>query len=615
MQLLNPIGLLLLGLIPVLLIIHSLKPRPKRMTLSNFFLWQEVLKERKGGFRIQKIMTNLPLLLQILAIILGAVALGDPVWTYPTSGKGDIILVFDTSASMKTEKEGQTRFDIGRQEALEFIDRLEDGSRMLIIEAGKNPVLKAPFSDDKAQLEQAVRAMRPTDQTGQIEKALLLGLSFTRPEKEDRIVLITDSAAKAVEPLIKTNPRIQPVIISQGERNIGITRFEVRRVYHTDDSTQFFLEVKNFNPYSVLCPVRITHKGVIIVEETIGLRPNEKKGLVFPKQGLLSGVAQAQILVKDDFIVDNEAAMAIETSQDIRVLLLGQENFFLLQLLKSLPNLIVNTVSDLAVTSWEAQSRSHDIVILNRVSPPSTEKGNFILFDSFSPSIPLIQVGDHSKVTGLDWDTKSPLLKGLSFEGLRLEQVKKIQSEGDLKPLLGSNETGLIYAYEREGLKAVLFGFDLNHSDLPLRVAFPVLFSNILKWFHPDRFTFTSLKIETGETFPIYLKTRSKALRVGRPSGRWEEYREVSNPFSYTATDESGIYTVIENDDWRHFAANLVNEMESDIRVPDSLVQLTSGPSALTTKRIEARYAFWLICVLLFLSALYLEWVLWMKGS
>jgi len=615
MQLLNPIGLLLLGLIPVLLFIHSLKPRPKRMRLSNLFLWQEVLKERKGGFRIQKIIYNLPLLLQLLAIILGAVALSDPVWTYATSEKGDIILILDTSASMKTEKEGQTRFDLGRQKALEFIDQLPEGSRMLIIEASRDPVLKAAFSNDKAQLQQVVKAMRPSDQAGRIDKALFLGLSFTGPEKEDRIVLITDGAARAVESLLKSNPRIQPVVISEGERNIGITRFEIRRVYHSEDETQFFLEVKNFNPYSVLCPVRITHKGAVIVEETIGLRPNEKKGLVFPEQGLLSGVAQAQILVKDDFSIDNEAAMAIETSQDIKVLLVGEENYFLLQLLKSLPNLIVNTVSDLASASWEAQSRSHDIVILNRVSPPSTEKGNFVLLDSFSPSIPLIPVGDNSEVKELDWDRKSPLLRGLSFEGLKLGQARKIQSEVKLKPLLESNETGLIYAYEREGLRVVLFGFDLNQSDLPLRVAFPVLFSNILTWFHPDRFKFTSLKIETGETFPIYLKTRSKALRVGRPSGQWEEYQEVSNPFSYEATDEAGIYTVIENDDWRHFAVNLVNEMESDIRVPDSLSRLVSGPSALKTKTIEARYYFWLVCVLLLLSALYLEWFFWIKNS
>lgn len=583
--------------------------------LANLYLWQEALKERKGGFRIQKIIYNLPLLLQLLAVTAGALALSDPVRTYESSKKGDIILILDTSASMKAEKEGRTRFDLARLKALAFIDQLSGQSRMLIIAAGKTPVLKAPFSRDKDHLRQVVEGMGATDVAGRIDKALYLGLSFTGPEKEDRVVLITDGAAAGIADLIGANPRIQPVIINQGERNIGITRFEIRPEYDPRDKTQFFIEVENFNPYTVLCPLRITHKGAVIVQETIGLRPHEKKGLIFPGQGLLSGVAQAQLLVRDDLAVDNEAALAIETSRDIRVLLVGRENFFLLRLLKSFPHLIVNTVSDIAAASWEAQVRSHDIVILNQASPPSTEKGNFILLDSFSPSLPLVPAGTAPEVKELDWDRQSPLARGLSFQGLKVERARSIRSEVKLKPLLESKGTGLIYAYEREGLRAVLFGFGLNRSDLPLRVAFPVLFGNIINWFYPERFRFASLKTQTGGTFPIYLQKRTKVLRIGRPSGKWEEYRETGSPFLYEATDEAGVYTIIENDDWRHFAANLVNEAESDIRVPDSLLRPPAGAPALKTKTIEARHYLWPVGVLLLLGALYLEWFIWIKNS
>jgi len=615
MQLLNPAGLLLLGLIPVLLFIHSLKPRPKTILLANLFLWQDVLKERKGGFRIQKIIYNLPLLLQILAIILGALAFSDPVWTYEKTEKGDIILILDTSASMKTQTEGQSRYDLGRQRAFQFIDQMPDESRMLIIEAGRNPVLRADFSNDKARLRKVIEAMHVTDQAGRIDKALFLGLSFTKPEKEDRIVLITDGGAEAVKDLIKSNPRIEPIIIDKGKRNIGITRFEIRREYNSEDRTQFFLEVKNFNPYAVLCPIRVTHKGAVIIEETVGLGPHEKRGLIYPEEGLLSGVTRAQLLVKDDFAVDNEAAMAVETSQDIRILLVGEENFFLLQLLKSFPNLIVNIVSDISAASWEAQVSNHDVIILNGISPPATEKGNFILLDAFSPSLPLVPAGSTTEVKDLDWNRKSPLTRGLSFKGLRVVQARKIQSKVKFPPLLESRETGLIYAYEREGLRAVVFGFALNHSDLPLRVAFPVLFNNMLRWFHPDRFTFTSLKTQTGEAFPIYLQRKSQSLRIGRPSGTWEEYRDISSPFSYEATDEAGIYTIIENDHWRHFAVNLVNETESDIRISDSLSRLIAEQSTRKTKTIEGRHYLWPISVLLLLASLYLEWIWWIKNS
>ncbi len=102
MQLLNPIWLLLLGLIPVLLIIHSLKPKAREVEVTGLFLWKGVLKEARGGSRIQSLMKNLPLLLQILIIILSSLALAEPVWTRPTAIKGNVVLVLDSSASMQT---------------------------------------------------------------------------------------------------------------------------------------------------------------------------------------------------------------------------------------------------------------------------------------------------------------------------------------------------------------------------------------------------------------------------------------------------------------------------------------------------------------------------------
>jgi len=53
MQFANPIALLLLGLIPILILIHSLRPKPRQVEVTNLFLWQEALKERRGGGRIR----------------------------------------------------------------------------------------------------------------------------------------------------------------------------------------------------------------------------------------------------------------------------------------------------------------------------------------------------------------------------------------------------------------------------------------------------------------------------------------------------------------------------------------------------------------------------------
>ena len=71
-----------LGLIPILIILHKLRPKPKRINITNFFLWQAVFNERTSNITLKDLKKNIPLFLQILMVCLGAVALASPVWTH-----------------------------------------------------------------------------------------------------------------------------------------------------------------------------------------------------------------------------------------------------------------------------------------------------------------------------------------------------------------------------------------------------------------------------------------------------------------------------------------------------------------------------------------------------
>jgi len=58
MQFLNPGMLITLGLIPILILIHTLKPKPKQIQVTNLFLWQEVLKERSRHITFERLKKN-----------------------------------------------------------------------------------------------------------------------------------------------------------------------------------------------------------------------------------------------------------------------------------------------------------------------------------------------------------------------------------------------------------------------------------------------------------------------------------------------------------------------------------------------------------------------------
>ncbi|MBT8363513.1 MAG: BatA and WFA domain-containing protein, partial [Deltaproteobacteria bacterium] len=247
MHFLNPYGFLTLGFIPILIIIHTLKPKPRQIQVTNLFMWQEAVRESSSHLTFERLRRNLPLILQILVVILAALALAKPSWTYLALKKGNMILVIDTSASMKTRSGSGTRFDQARKKALELIDQRDQGQKILIVEAGAKAVVKDGFLENSNQALTIVKKLRPSDAAVNLEPALYLALSFVDPAKMDLVHLITDGAGENLSTLIKNHPNIRPIIISGGEHNAGITKFAFRQQFDRGDQYEFMLEAKNFN--------------------------------------------------------------------------------------------------------------------------------------------------------------------------------------------------------------------------------------------------------------------------------------------------------------------------------------------------------------------------------
>jgi hypothetical protein len=613
MQFLYPSMLIALGLIPVLLLIHALRPKPKQVDVTNLFLWQEILRERGGSMTLKRIKNNLPLLFQILIVILGALALARPVWWYFTQHKGDMILVVDTSASMKTQVASDTRFDLAKEKALELIDQRENNQKILIIEAGSEPILKSGFLEDTTQARNLVKSIKPSDAPGTLEKAIYLALSFVDPAEDDTIYLITDGAGSDFLKLLQIHHKITPIIVSGGEKNIGITKFEFRQDLDYYNVYEIMLEVKNFTTDPIECPIHLSIDGTTIVDTQITFDALEEQLLIFPYSGLITGIAKAELEIKDDFTVDNAAYLSLNTSKDIWVLLASQGNYFLEKLLEAYPNFLINTVREIIPSSWQEHVTEHDIVIVDRMDFPATEKGNFLLIDAYSPSIPVAKTGQVDFPDILDWDKKNPLMADVNISGLTIEQAAKLQADSLLSPVIESSQTGLMYTYNNDSMRAVLLGFDITKSNLPLKVAFPVMMSNIINWLNPHKLSFSALQTKAGEPYDVHLHLQTKEFSTRTPDGKWEQHEVTSNPFTYNNTQQAGIYTVLENKKTRYFTVNLVDESESDITVP--AIDVSSRPSdeVLDSEQIATQQPLWTFFLVAGLAMMMVEWYVWLK--
>jgi hypothetical protein len=613
MQFLNPAMLMTLGLIPVLILIHALKPKPRPVEVTTLFLWQAILSERSGHLRLRQFKRNLPLLFQILIVVLTALALARPTGLFSASQKGDMILVIDTSASMKTKTGSGTRFDLARKSAFDLIDQRDDKQKILIVEAGSKPMIRDGFLENSKRAKRLLKGIQPTDAPGKLAKAIYLALSFVDSTEADDIYVLTDGADTDFTNLTQIHPRIVPIIVAGGERNIGITKFEFRQELDRHDHYEMMLEVKNFNPDPLECPIRLSVDKTNIIDARLTFGAQEKKLLIFPYSGLITGIAEANLEIDDDLAVDNSAYLSLNRSKDIWVLLVSKGNYFLEKLLQAYPNFMVNRVTDIIPSSWKEQTTRHDLVIIDRMDFPLTAKGNFLLIDSYSPSLPVVRKGQIDFPNVLDWDSKSPLMANVNVAGLTIEKATRLEVDTLLRPVMESSQSGLMFTYEENGLRAVLFGFDITRSDLPLKVAFPVMMSNIINWLNPRKLSFSTLQTRAGEPFAIYLNPETRHFLTRAPQGKWEKHAVTTNPYRYTRTQKAGIYTISENDKDRYFTVNLVDESESDIRNSPAVKTSDASDTGHATDETRVPHPLWSFFLVLGLVLMMLEWYFWLN--
>jgi len=605
--------LLTLGIIPILIIIHTLKPKPRQVDVTNLFLWKEVLNEKSRNLSFERLKRNLPLLLQILIVVLAASALAQPTWTHLTAKKGNMILVIDTSASMKTRSGSGIRFDLARQKALQLIEKRDQGQKILIVEAGNKSRVKTGFTDNSSQAQDLVKKLQPSDAAANLEPAIYLALSFVDPAKEDLLYLITDGAGKDISALVKNQPKIRPILISGGEHNVGITKFEFRQQVDHSDHYEFMLEIKNFDLSPVECPIRLSIDRVVLFETALAFEAREKKMLIIPYSGLITGIAMATLDIDDDFTVDNEAYLSLNAAKEIWVLLVSKGNRFLEKLLAAYPNFRVNSVKEIIPSSWPEQAARHDIVIVDRMDVPETARGNFLLIDAYSPSLPVFKTGKVRLPEILAWNRQSPLMADVNLSGLLIEEGTMLQADRQLQPVIESARTGLMYAFEEKGLRVVLIGFDFTRSDLPLKVAFPVMMSNIFNWLNPHQLKFSILQTQPGEAYDIYVNPQTQTIYTRAPDEKWEKNPVKMNPFRYENTGRVGIYTIAENGKERYFTVNLADESESDTNSKSFEHLPDPSERPLVAEEISAQQPLWMFFIIFGCTLLMMEWYAWLK--
>lgn len=608
-------GLLTLLAIPLLILIHSLRHRPVKKAVTSLFIWEAVVKEEKSTIYLDALLKNVSLLLQILVIVLLALALSHPAIFVEKAGPEKQIIVLDTSASMKTRTDTGNRFDAAQQKARHLVAAMSDTDSAMIIDAGATPAIVQGFTRDKSRLVQAVDKMAPADARADLGKAVFLALSFVAENRGSRIFLITDGAGTDLASLQEMHPGLKTMLIRGGENNQGIINFTFRPRPGSKQTWDMMVTLKNFSSRSVICPLIIRTGSRVVVDKKIGLDAGEGKTIFHTFEGTVGNTMTAAIRVNDDLSCDDQAVAVFKPTAKTNVFLVSQGNFFLERLLTVMENVIVTTSAQIPRAAFESIAAQNHILIFDNVAPPAKIPGNFIVINAGFPGLPmrLAETVDAPKVT--DWHRQSAITANVNFDGLYIRTAKQmILADPAVAALLESKQTPLISRYYDGRTKAVMFGFDLNDSDLPLRVAYPVLMKNIFQWLHPVTVRFNATHVSAGTPFDIYVPKDATTVAVRNPSGKWEKIIRDRGVFSYEHTKRAGLYKIRVNNNSFYRAVNLFDAAESDINnVRDVGDRPGDGGKILPVELSRQAVSLWSLVFLAGILVLIMETVLWFK--
>ena len=169
---------LVMGAVPLgIILLYFLKLRREPVEVPSTYLWSRTVEDLHVNSLLQRLRQNLLLLLQLLAVLLAALALLRPGHRGEASGQGRSVYLLDTSASMLTQDVGEdaNRFAKAKRLIAERIDLMNDTDQAMLVTFNDRAEVMQSFTSDRGRLRDALNraevTRRPTDILGALKAA------------------------------------------------------------------------------------------------------------------------------------------------------------------------------------------------------------------------------------------------------------------------------------------------------------------------------------------------------------------------------------------------------------------------------------------------------------
>jgi hypothetical protein len=557
LNLLVPLALWGLLTIPVILLLHLLRNRRKELAISSLRLWHD-LQQRRHGTLPRFIPLSLMLLLQLIAAAALTLAVARPVYSFLLDRPELTIFVLDTTTSMaatdvpQIDATGRTvqRFDVARQAIVDSVQSMGGSDRVAVIELSRNPtLLLAAGAADQAAAVQLLANLKPGGSLVDLSSALALANELVDPDWANQIVILTDGNYE-VEP-DSMPPVLAPVewqfVPAEAADAGNQTLLNVSSQSLPDGHHRVFARVTNYSDAPVRRTVRLIVDGSIATEQTVDIEALTDVPKVWTVPPKAETVA-LEIVEPDNLPLDNRAELFLTDATRLRVLLLSDTPVTLVRALEAQPGVEL-TVHPAEFAGF--QPDAYDLLVYDGLPPEQTEwpAGNVLVIN---PSLghPLLSAGNYARGLRPDPESASALLSGVDLSGVFFNRALEIAvpdwAEIDLMTAAGDpgQALPLIFHGNVGASRVMVWSFDLDASNLPARLALPLLTANsISTLLAPAPAGATVL----GE--PVSL---TGGFDVELPDGRrlvFDTGLAKGPDYQFSRTDSPGIYRIYDQAD------------------------------------------------------------------
>lgn len=578
MSFLNPQGFYGLLLALPIIALYLMRLHYVDTVVPSLSLWQSTLQDRYANRPWQKLKRHWLLLLQLIVLLCVVLSLAQPVLPAPIPVPERVLVLLDISASMSAQTEqGGTRFEKGVKQLQQTLSTLGSRENLTLIAVGMAPKVLIHNVDSNrfiAELTKLESAQGAAD--WESAARLARGLVGVEVDEVTTIVVSDFAFGDAKTPTDASYPG-ELTIINVGDQsaNVGLVNFAIR---NTDEGIIAFVRVQNAGPQTTRT-LDILADGVLLSRQTLSIPPDGEVA-VSSENITAEAWVEAMLLETDAFPLDDHAWAVVEGNRNRSTLLVSSGNRFLAQALGKLPAVDFHQTNNMVDADSLVITDYASLVV--DISPlPLLPQANMWIIAPDDDSVcgTPEQVFTQPALVNGQW--QHSVLEYVDWSDVHVSRARRYQIPANSEVLLHSLDIPLLWAVESGGYKALCTAFRLQDSDLPLRLAFPVLTSNIINWLSSHESEEPQMALRPGQTWVPLLTANTTAAFLSDPQNN---RRSVPIDGTGLVLHNIGLYrywaTTPAGQEAHYVAVSLLDSQESDLRARN--VYFTTSKTAST---------------------------------